>query len=63
MISQSKAAAVLNLGCKVNIMKPKALSSNFDAGFDIVPFDAIADVYVINTCTVTGSCIVNLARW
>ncbi|HHX36933.1 MAG TPA: radical SAM protein, partial [Clostridiaceae bacterium] len=55
MISQSKAAAVLNLGCKVNHYETEAIKQQFyEAGFTIVPFDEVADVYVINTCTVTA---------
>lgn len=42
------------LGCKVNQTETAALQSLFEgAGYRTVPFDGIADVYVINTCTVT----------
>lgn len=48
-------AAVLNLGCKVNHYESEAIRQQLsEAGFDLVPFHEAADVYVINTCTVTG---------
>ena len=44
------------LGCKVNQYDTQAMLEKFRAaGYEIVPFDAAADVYVINTCTVTGT--------
>lgn len=43
------------LGCKVNQYDTEAMIEAFRArGYDIVDFDSEADVYVINTCTVTG---------
>lgn len=43
------------LGCKVNQCDSAALSENLkSAGFSMVPFNAFADAYVINTCTVTA---------
>lgn len=48
-------AAVLNLGCKVNHYESEAIKQQLaEAGFELVPFQEAADVYVINTCTVTG---------
>ncbi len=48
-------AAVLNLGCKVNHYETEGVRQQLQqAGFAIVPFKEQADVYVINTCTVTG---------
>ena len=48
--------AVKHLGCKLNQYEAEALRSGFQGrGYEIVPFDADADVYVVNTCTVTGS--------
>lgn len=42
------------LGCKVNQHDSDVMAALFqDAGYDIVPFDDVADVYIINTCTVT----------
>lgn len=43
------------LGCKVNQYETQALKENFSRrGYEIVREDEYADVYVINTCTVTG---------
>ncbi len=43
------------LGCKVNKYDTEAVSKIFtDAGYEVVPFEEYADVYVINTCTVTN---------
>ena len=50
-----KSVAFYTLGCKVNQYETNAMEKLFaDAGYKIVPFDAFADVYVINTCTVTS---------
>lgn len=50
-----RKAAFTTLGCKVNQYETQKILEDFErAGFDIVPFDAVADVYVINTCSVTG---------
>ncbi|MBO8168820.1 MAG: tRNA (N(6)-L-threonylcarbamoyladenosine(37)-C(2))-methylthiotransferase MtaB [Thermoanaerobacteraceae bacterium] len=49
-----KRAAVYTLGCKVNQHEGEAIKQLFrDAGYEIVPFNECADVYVIHTCTVT----------
>ncbi len=51
----SKKAALHSLGCKVNAYETEAMSQMLvDAGYEIVPFAPGADVYVINTCTVTN---------
>ncbi len=48
--------AVQNVGCKLNQYEVEALKSEFAAqDFDIVSHSTPADVYVVNTCTVTGS--------
>ena len=50
-----KTAAFLSLGCKVNSYETEAMRESFvSAGYDIVDFKELADVYVINTCTVTN---------
>lgn len=50
-----KKVAFYTLGCKVNQYETDTMSKNFsNAGYEIVDFSDIADVYVINTCTVTG---------
>lgn len=50
-----KTAAFLSLGCKVNAYDTEAMRSLFiKKGYKIVDFDEYADVYIINTCTVTN---------
>ncbi len=50
-----KTIAFHTLGCKVNRYETDAVAKTFaDAGYKILGFDETADVYVINTCTVTG---------
>ena len=50
-----KKAALHNLGCKVNAYETEAMEELLrNDGFEIVGFDEIADVYVINTCSVTN---------
>ena len=50
-----RKAALHTLGCKVNIYETDAMRAMLeDAGFEIVPFEEAADVYVINTCSVTN---------
>ncbi|MBQ7936658.1 MAG: tRNA (N(6)-L-threonylcarbamoyladenosine(37)-C(2))-methylthiotransferase MtaB [Clostridia bacterium] len=47
-------AAFYTLGCKVNQYDTQVMRDQLEqAGFETVPFEEIADVYVINTCTVT----------
>ncbi len=49
------SAALTTLGCKVNQYETQRILESFEeAGFSIVPFDSPADVYVINTCSVTS---------
>lgn len=51
----SKKVALHNLGCKVNAYEVEAMQQLLEkAGYEIVPFIEGADVYVINTCTVTN---------
>lgn len=50
-----KRAALHNLGCKVNAYETEAMRQLLEEdGYEIVPFEPGADVYVINTCTVTN---------
>lgn len=50
-----KKAALHNLGCKVNSYETEAMQQMLEAaGYEIVPFSEKADVYVINTCSVTN---------
>lgn len=54
-VLKGKKAAYLSLGCKVNSYETEAIQQLFeDAGVETVDFDAAADIYVINTCTVTN---------
>lgn len=50
-----RKAALHNLGCKVNAYETEAMAQLLEkAGYEIVPFTKQADVYVINTCSVTN---------
>jgi len=50
-----KTAAFLTLGCKVNSYETEAIRGMFEAaGYETVDFKEVADVYVVNTCTVTN---------
>ena len=48
--------AIQSLGCKVNLYESEYITDQFQkAGYEIVPFQEIADVYIINTCSVTNT--------
>lgn len=50
-----KKAAFYTLGCKVNQYETEAMEELFqNSGYSLVPYDEYADVYVINTCSVTN---------
>lgn len=50
-----KKAALHNLGCKVNAYESEAMGQLLrQAGYEIVPFRERADVYIVNTCSVTN---------
>ncbi len=50
-----KKAAFHNLGCKVNAYETEVMQGLLEEnGYEIVPFEEEADVYIINTCTVTS---------
>jgi len=50
-----RTVAFHNLGCKVNAYEMEVMQQKFtESGYEVVPFDSVADVYVINTCTVTA---------
>jgi len=50
-----KRFAVATLGCKVNQFETADMIEQFQAvGWQLVPFSAVADLYLINTCTVTS---------
>lgn len=49
-------AAFTTLGCKVNQYETQKILESFEsAGFTVVPFESVADVYLINSCSVTSS--------
>lgn len=51
----SKKVALMTLGCKVNKYESEAIEELFlQSGYQSVPFTEFADVYIINTCTVTA---------
>lgn len=50
-----KKVALHNLGCKVNTYETDAMAQNLrEKGYEIVPFEEGADIYIINTCSVTN---------
>ncbi len=50
-----KQVAFYTLGCKVNQYETNAMIQQFkEKGYNIVPFEEKADIYVINTCSVTN---------
>ena len=55
MENNRKCIAFHNLGCKVNAYETSAMILAFEeAGYRVVPFEETADIYVINTCSVTN---------
>ena len=50
-----KSLALHNLGCKVNGYEMDVMQQLLqEKGYKIVPFDEVADIYIVNTCTVTN---------
>ena len=50
-----KNVALYNLGCKVNSYEMEVMRQSLqERGYQIVPFDGTADIYIVNTCTVTN---------
>lgn len=50
-----KSVALHNLGCKVNSYEIDVMQQMLqEKGYHIVPFDEVADIYIVNTCTVTN---------
>ena len=48
--------AFYTLGCKVNTYESEVLMNKFkNAGYEIVDFNDLADIYIINTCSVTNT--------
>jgi threonylcarbamoyladenosine tRNA methylthiotransferase MtaB len=51
---EAKKVAFYTLGCKLNFSETSTIARNFqDEGFERVDFEEVADMYVINTCSVT----------
>jgi threonylcarbamoyladenosine tRNA methylthiotransferase MtaB len=54
-INMNKKIAFITLGCKVNLYDTEAMAELFtEKGYEVVDFEEYADVYLINTCTVTN---------
>lgn len=54
MVSKRKVA-FYTLGCKVNQYETNSMMEEFiNAGYEVVDYESFADVYVVNTCTVTN---------
>ena len=55
-MTEQKTVAFHTLGCKVNQYDTQAMRERFEqAGYRTAEFDGQADIYVVNTCTVTGT--------
>ncbi|MCL9806174.1 tRNA (N(6)-L-threonylcarbamoyladenosine(37)-C(2))-methylthiotransferase MtaB [Flavobacterium amniphilum] len=53
-MENKKKVAFYTLGCKLNFSETSTIARNFkEEGFDRVDFEEVADIYVINTCSVT----------
>ena len=52
-MNKAPTASVITLGCKVNQYESEAISEALEQN-GILPTDGVADVYIINTCTVTA---------
>jgi len=53
-VENRKKVAFYTLGCKLNFSETSTIARNFtDEGFNRVEFNEVADIYVINTCSVT----------
>lgn len=54
-IAEIKKVAFCTLGCKVNQYETNGMMQKFiEAGYKIVEFNEFADIYIVNTCTVTN---------
>ena len=54
MKNPSKTFATCTLGCKVNHYETQAMEKTLlENGYTLIPYDEKADIYIINTCTVT----------
>ena len=58
-MNTEKNVAFYTLGCKLNFSETSTIARNFEnEGFKRVDFEETADIYVINTCSVTDNAIV-----
>lgn len=56
MLQEQKKVAFYTLGCKLNFSETSAIGRQMnEAGFKTVPFEKSADIYVLNTCSVTDN--------
>ncbi len=63
-MAESRTVAFHTLGCKLNFSETSSLSRILESeGFEKKEFDDVADVYVINTCSVTDNADRNAATW
>lgn len=54
-MEEKKKVAIYTLGCKVNAYESSVMAELFkNAGYDIVDYKDFADIYIVNTCTVTN---------
>ena len=54
-MAESRKVALHNLGCKVNSYELDVVQQSLvEKGYEIVPFHEEADIYIVNTCTVTN---------
>lgn len=64
LIRSTHESSFYTFGCKVNQYETQVISQYFEAdGFSIVPFSQEADVYLINSCTVTSSSDKRRSSW
>ncbi len=55
MTEKPRTVGLMTVGCKLNQYETEGMAERFEKrGFVVVPFEGPADVYVVNTCTVTG---------
>ena len=55
-MNTKKKVAFYTLGCKLNFSETSTIARNFqEEGFERVDFEEVADIYVINTCSVTDN--------
>lgn len=56
VINEAKKVAFYTLGCKLNFSETSTIARSFhNEGFERVDFEEVADIYVINTCSVTDN--------